>query len=102
MTGIGHEGVNLDNSHAVVKRIGLAQIPLVCVMVRYVKEAYKYATYGTQPPKWMIATGLFARWLFLLGCKHSLGTFLKKIAYAKLEAAPEFSSNNALLLKKKK
>jgi len=102
VTGIGHEGVNLDNSHAVVKRIGLAQIPLVCVMVRYVKEAYKYATYGTQPPKWLIATSLFALWLFLLGCKHSLGTFLKKIAYAKLEAAPEFSSNNALLLKKKK
>ena len=25
VTGIGHEGVNLDHSHAVVKRIGFAQ-----------------------------------------------------------------------------
>jgi hypothetical protein len=102
VTGIGHEGANLDQTHAVVRRIGLAQIPLVCVMARYLKEAYKYATYDSQPPVWMIAVGFFAVWLFLLVCKLSLGSFLHKISQAKLEAAPEFSSKNATVAKKKK
>lgn len=43
VTGIGHEGVNLDNTHAAVKRLGLAQIPLVCVMARFFREAMRYA-----------------------------------------------------------
>eukprot|EP00339_Tiarina_fusa_P019484 CAMPEP_0116999610 /NCGR_PEP_ID=MMETSP0472-20121206/2253_1 /TAXON_ID=693140 ORGANISM="Tiarina fusus, Strain LIS" /NCGR_SAMPLE_ID=MMETSP0472 /ASSEMBLY_ACC=CAM_ASM_000603 /LENGTH=183 /DNA_ID=CAMNT_0004699077 /DNA_START=226 /DNA_END=774 /DNA_ORIENTATION=- len=52
VTGFGHEGVNLDYSHAVVKRIGFAQLPLVCVLSRYLKEAYKYATYNNPPSAW--------------------------------------------------
>lgn len=42
VTGIGHEGVNLDHTHAVVKRVGLAQIPMVCVMARFFREALRY------------------------------------------------------------
>merc|ERR1712194_853694 len=43
VTGIGHEGVNLDYTHAAVKRLGLAQIPLVCVTARYLHEAVRFA-----------------------------------------------------------
>jgi hypothetical protein len=101
VTGFGHEGISLDHSHAVVKRIGLAQLPLVCVMARYLNEAYKYATYQSEPPRWMIVVGFFAVWLVLLICKLSLGSFLHRISHAKLKAAPEFSSKNASVAKKK-
>jgi hypothetical protein len=43
VTGIGHEGLNLDSTHAAVKRLGLAQIPLVCVTARYLYEAVRFA-----------------------------------------------------------
>jgi len=43
ITGVGHEGVNIDHTHAVVKRLGFAQIPLACVMARYIREAARYA-----------------------------------------------------------
>eukprot|EP00804_Cyclotella_cryptica_P004202 CCRYP_014568-RC/>CCRYP_014568-RC protein AED:0.06 eAED:0.06 QI:1249/1/1/1/1/1/2/180/817 len=43
VTGIGHEGLNLDYTHAAVKRLGLAQIPLVCVTARYLHEAIRFA-----------------------------------------------------------
>ena len=43
VTGIGHEGLNLDYTHAAVKRLGLAQIPLVCVTARYLHEAARFA-----------------------------------------------------------
>lgn len=101
VTGIGHENLNLDHSHAVVKRLGLAQLPLVCVMAKYVKEAYKYAMYNRQPPTWMIGVACFATWSFLLVCKLSLGSFLHKISRKKLEVAPEFSTSNASVAKKK-
>jgi hypothetical protein len=101
-SGIGHEGVNMDHSHAVVKRIGLAQIPLVCVMARYLKEAYKYATYGKQISNWMIGLAVFSIWLFLLACKQILGKILRRIAHGKLKEAPEFCSTNAKVMAKKK
>ena len=43
VTGIGHEGLNLDYTHAAVKRLGLAQIPLVCVTARYLHETVRFA-----------------------------------------------------------
>jgi len=43
ITGVGHEGVNIDHTHAVVKQLGFAQIPLICVMARYLTEAARYA-----------------------------------------------------------
>jgi len=43
ITGVGQDGLNIDHSHTVVKRIGFAQIPLACVMARYVAEAARYA-----------------------------------------------------------
>lgn len=99
--GIGHEGVNMDHSHAVVKRLGFAQMPLVCVMFRYLKEAYKYATYENQPSTLMVGLGLIAVWFFMLVCKQVLGRTLSRIANGKLKEAPEFSSNNAKVAKKK-
>eukprot|EP00980_Cylindrotheca_fusiformis_P028284 scaffold22589_cov138-Cylindrotheca_fusiformis.AAC.47 len=99
--GIGHEGVNMDHSHAVVKRLGFAQMPLVCVMFRYLKEAYKYATYDSQPSTWIVAIGLIAFWFMLLVGKQVLGSSLSRIANGKLKEAPEFSSNNAKVAMKK-
>jgi len=87
VSGFGHEGDNLDHSHAVVKRLGLAQIPLVCVMAKYMKEAYKYATYENQPQTWMIVLGTFAAWLSLFLIKLSLESFLHRLSRRKLEAA---------------
>ena len=101
VSGFGHEGENLDKSHAVVKRLGLAQIPLVCVMAKYLKEAYKYQTYANQPQTWLISLVVLSIWLFLLVCKWSLASFLQRLSKMKLEAAPEFSKNNATVAKKK-
>ena len=100
-SGIGHEGVNMDHSHAVVKRLGLAQVPLVCVLARYMKEAYKYATYENQPSTLKIGFGFFTSWLILLICKQILGGVLHRISHGKLREAPEFCSNNAKVAKKK-
>lgn len=45
ITGKGApEGINMDHTHNVVRTVGLAQIPLVCVLVRYLSEAAKYST----------------------------------------------------------
>jgi hypothetical protein len=101
-SGFGHEGENLDHSHAVVKRLGLAQIPLVCVMAKYLKEAYKYGTYEWQPQLWQIFMGIFMAWLMLLACKMVLGSSLHRISKKKLDEAPEFSKiNNTTVAKKK-
>jgi len=43
ITGVIHEGVNIDHTHAIVKRLGFAQIPLICVMCRYLREVFRYA-----------------------------------------------------------
>ena len=43
ITGVTQDGLNIDHTHAVVKRIGFTQIPLVCVMARYAAEALRYA-----------------------------------------------------------
>lgn len=42
VTGVGHEGINLNHTHAIVKRLGFSQIPLVCVFARYIREALRY------------------------------------------------------------
>ena len=93
VTGIGHEGVNVDHSHAVVKRIGFAQLPFVCVSFRLVVEAAKYAALNEywQSLSTMTLYGLFAvSWFFLLIIKLALGSLLHHISLAKLKAAPEF------------
>ena len=102
VSGFGHEGgENLDKSHAVVRRLGLAQIPLVCVMAKYLKESYKYQAYGNEPPKWFLVIGMLSVWLMLLVTKLSLASLLQRMCKNKLEAAPEFSKNNATVAKKK-
>lgn len=100
-SGFGHEGQNLDHSHAVVKRLGLAQLPLVCVMAKYLQEAYKYATYERAPNTWMIAAGIMIAWSLLLLSKMVVGSSLHNISRKKLEAAPAFSKDHTTLAKKK-
>jgi hypothetical protein len=91
VTGIGHEGVNLDHSHAVVKRIGFAQIPLVCVMLRLVTEAGRYyeAQHTDGNGFLKLAMLVIALWGVLFGIKLLLGSYLQRICTAKLESAPE-------------
>jgi hypothetical protein len=93
VTGFGHEGVNFDHSHAVVKRIGFAQIPLLCVMFRLLREAAKYAAITAQTPKSQSFKVLVVcvLWSFLLAIKLALGRLLQRISQSMLHAAPEFS-----------
>jgi hypothetical protein len=91
VTGIGHEHVNLDHSHAVVKRIGFAQIPLVSVLFRLVRDASKYYVEDLEEmPIWATFVVL-AFWLCLVATKLALGNFLRRSSLAKLLAAPEYS-----------
>lgn len=80
VSGFGHEGGNFDKAHAVVKCLGLAQIPLVCVMTKYLKEAYKYQTYENQPQAWLLVVRAVLIWLLLLVTKLSLASFLERIS----------------------
>ena len=94
VTGIGHEGVNLDHSHAVVKRIGFAQMPLVCIMARLAREAGKYMTMRVDMNTislFRVVLGGSVGWLLLLGLKIFLGAYLQRTSLAKLHAAPELS-----------
>ena len=103
-TGIGHEGVNLDHSHAVVKRIGLAQLPLVCVTIRLLIEAAKYATINQYWPPFPVMGRLSTAvlvWLVLLAAKVALGSMLHRISWDKLQSAPEILPPSAQSKKKK-
>ena len=97
VTGIGHEGVNLDHSHAVVKRIGFAQLPLVCVMARMVTEAAKYMSMriaSDAVPTFVIVLAATMSWMGLLGLKTCLGAYLQRTSLAtlaKLHATPELA-----------
>jgi hypothetical protein len=102
VTGIGHEGVNLDHSHAVVKRMGLAQLPLVCVMFRILGEAAKYLLMREAVTPFVLWTGGLCVWLLLLLAKIVLGTILQRMSRAKLLAAPEVSHTPMVTSKKKK
>ena len=96
VTGIGHEGLNLDYTHAAVKRIGLAQIPLVCVTARYLHEALRFtiafrgngdvdhpATALSEffdVPQWKFYFCLFMLMVALVGLKIGLGGAIRLIA----------------------
>ena len=101
-TGIGHEGVNLDHSHAVVKRIGFAQLPLVCVTLRLLREAAKYATINDYWPPIPVFSFLsvFVVWLVLLAVKLALGSLLHRISWNKLQRVPEIIPPSAQSKKK--
>lgn len=94
VTGIGHEGVNLDNTHAIVKRLGFAQMPLACVTARLVREAAKYMFLRTDRntiPLWLVVLASTGCWMLLLLLKMSLGVYLQRTSLKKLHAAPELS-----------
>lgn len=96
VTGIGHEGLNLDYTHAAVKRIGLAQIPLVCVTARYLHEALRFtiAFKGNgdvdhpanalseffDVPQWKFYFCLFVSMVALVGLKIGLGGSIRLLA----------------------
>jgi hypothetical protein len=95
VTGIGHEGRSLNHSHAVVKRIGFAHIPLLCVMFRLLKEAAKFARHQTVSSSlhWRRLLLAFAArrmivyvcvWVMLLILKLGLGRLLERILLGKL------------------
>jgi len=72
VTGIGHGDVNIDHTHAVVKRVGLAQIPLACVMFRFMGEAMRYWSLHQEIcVDWKIY--IFQFWFFFFIFKIFLG-----------------------------
>merc|ERR1712070_1154869 len=103
----GHEGVNLDHSHAVVKRIGFAQIPLVCILYRLVREAMKFAALSLpETGLWNVTSNVWyfvgiAVWLLLLSVKVALGSLLQRACMRSLRAAPEYSQQPKRMLLKK-
>jgi len=79
LTGIGHEGIDLNHTHAVVKRLGFSQIPVVCVMLRFMYEAVRYAiVFSHGDTEYFFNTFAFwyseGRWATLAGLM--LGVFL--------------------------
>ena len=78
MTGIGHENVNLDHHHAIVKRVGLAQIPLFVVMVRFCLEAAKYSTSYNSLTRVRIGVYVLITFCGLIVCKVLLGIFVRR------------------------
>merc|ERR1712232_1306938 len=87
VTGIGHDQVKLDHTHAVVKRLGLAMIPLFCVMCQYLTEAHRYG-------KVSVSKELIGSWLALLLVKVFMGLSIKVVASGILERneGKDFSS----------
>jgi len=88
VTGMGHEGVNLDHTHAVVKRLGFSQLPLVCVMLMYLREAVRYG--GLQVGRegvwgWNVWATI---WCALLLLKIGIGISLGRISRWILERTP--------------
>jgi hypothetical protein len=79
VTGIGHEGLSLDYTHAAVKRLGLAQIPLVCVTARYLHEAVRFAiaySHGDMDHPFSSLVDLMAdgsKWKFCIGLLKCMG-----------------------------
>lgn len=98
VTGLGHENLNIDHSHAVVKRIGFAQIPCIVVTMRFLKEALKYSE---MPRRTVVMNGMVL-WVALLVLKLFLGHLLQSVSKQKLYSAPEYSSTPFRKDKKKK
>mmetsp|Transcript_16791 Transcript_16791/g.26191 ORF Transcript_16791/g.26191 Transcript_16791/m.26191 type:complete len:625 (-) Transcript_16791:189-2063(-) len=80
ITGGGHEGINMDHTHAVVRRVGLAQIPLACVMVRYLREAAKYSTSLLDISNRDLILLVLALFVLLFIGKICLGIIILKLA----------------------
>ena len=94
VTGFGHEGVNLDHTHAVVRRIGFAQIPMVCVMLRLLREAVRYAQPQVDSVQlWILAA--VAVWMVLFVVKLMLGSYVQRVSLARLESAPDITDSPA-------
>eukprot|EP00579_Thalassiosira_antarctica_P029168 CAMPEP_0202025816 /NCGR_PEP_ID=MMETSP0905-20130828/57338_1 /ASSEMBLY_ACC=CAM_ASM_000554 /TAXON_ID=420261 /ORGANISM="Thalassiosira antarctica, Strain CCMP982" /LENGTH=1166 /DNA_ID=CAMNT_0048588835 /DNA_START=148 /DNA_END=3644 /DNA_ORIENTATION=+ len=106
VTGIGHEGLNLDYTHAAVKRLGLAQIPLVCVTARYLREAVRFAIafqgngdedhpvaalveLMADGNKWMFYTRLLLGMAALVLFKIALGMCIRYVARGYLGGASD-------------
>lgn len=88
-------GEKHESTHAINKRLGMAQIPFACVVVRMVAEATKYSTYyfGTAT---LVVGGLGAGATLLL-LKIMLGLALKNIAERILDSPIVFDEFGDLL-----
>ena len=90
ITVISRDNMHIEPTHALVKRLGFAQIPLICVMFRYLREVaryaqvltndgdsnhvlYDFAVVYTSGSKWMLSGYIFLFFLVLLGIKFLLG-----------------------------
>merc|ERR1711862_832583 len=94
VTGIGHEMWNIDHTHAVVKRLGLSQIPCTCVMIRFLREAMRY---------WSLNQEMCVVWgrsfielfLVLFVIKIVLGLFIAKVSNYIITNAPSKEQHGA-------
>jgi hypothetical protein len=104
VTGIGHEGLNLDSTHAAVKRLGLAQIPLACVTARYLHEAVRFAIQEgdgnsdrsitlsaladliADGNRWLLYMRFLQGMMYLILMKILLGMFIRVVARSYLGA----------------
>jgi hypothetical protein len=82
-----HHHHYLDRTHAVVKRIGLAQVPMVCVLAQYATEAARYSSHSTRDFRGFAVWS--AGWCTLLAWKCALGRRLQTVSQRKLQNAPE-------------
>eukprot|EP00593_Proboscia_inermis_P010024 CAMPEP_0171326342 /NCGR_PEP_ID=MMETSP0816-20121228/117393_1 /TAXON_ID=420281 /ORGANISM="Proboscia inermis, Strain CCAP1064/1" /LENGTH=197 /DNA_ID=CAMNT_0011825783 /DNA_START=644 /DNA_END=1237 /DNA_ORIENTATION=- len=96
VTGFGHEGLNLDHTHAVVKRVGLAQVPLLCVLARYIREALRYSVLYSDISSTTIGLILGGLFVCLLVVKVFLGVLLTRAAGRMLDPYTTTSSHSSV------
>mmetsp|Transcript_122 Transcript_122/g.142 ORF Transcript_122/g.142 Transcript_122/m.142 type:complete len:662 (-) Transcript_122:38-2023(-) len=78
-------GINMDHTHNVVRRMGLAQIPLACVMVRFLLEATKYSSSLLEISNTNLVLLVIGLFVILFIIKIFLGIVTLKIATLVLE-----------------
>jgi len=89
-------GEKHESTHAINKRLGMAQIPFACVVVRMVSEANKYSTYYFSSNATIVAVAFFT-FAFLLFVKIILGLALKSIANSILNSPIVFDELGDIL-----
>lgn len=88
VTGIGHEMWNIDHTHAVIKRVGLSQIPCACILIRFVREGMRYYSLNQQMcVVWW--RSIFHVFLILFFVKIVLGFVISRISNGIIACAPE-------------
>lgn len=111
ITGVGQDGSNVDHTHKVVKRLGFAQIPLACVMARYVAEAVRYADNLSEDgdsnhvlfsmasllakgTRWQVGSMLITIFIVLSILKGLLGQAVENRSHTVIHFGPEPEEDN--------